>query len=135
MTDKDVKTVRGRCLCGGVAFEATDRIRNVVYCHCKQCRSWHGNYIGYSGCAEKNLRFTSDRTLKWYASSEDAKRGFCTDCGSSLFWKANQSDGICFTAGCLEEPTGITSESHIYVGSAGDSYELTDGLPKYEESD
>ncbi len=135
MPETKTVTARGRCLCGGVAFETTGPARDVVYCHCKQCRASHGNYIGYSACEDGNLIFLSDKTLKWYASSDDAKRGFCSECGSSLFWKSNHSHNINFVAGCLDEPTNLKSESHIFVGSAGDYYELTDALPKYEESD
>ncbi|MEP3246651.1 MAG: GFA family protein [Sneathiella sp.] len=134
MSETKTVTARGRCLCGGVAFEVSSA-RDVIYCHCKQCRSWHGHYIGYSACLKEDLTFLSDRTLKWFSSSGEARRGFCGECGSSLFWQANHSPNINFVAGCLDEPTGLKSESHIFLGSAGDYYELTDTLPKYEESD
>jgi len=33
------------------------------------------------------VTFQSDKTLKWYRSSDWAERGFCGTCGSSLFYR------------------------------------------------
>ncbi|WP_169545927.1 GFA family protein [Sneathiella aquimaris] len=126
---------RGGCLCGGVSFEVKTPVRNVVFCHCKQCRTAHGNFIGYTQSQLDGFHFVSDATLKWYASSKFATRGFCSECGSNMFWQEKGSDTINFTAGCLQEPTHLRSESHIFVGSAGDYYQLNDELPKYDKSD
>ena len=132
MSNEKKPVARGRCLCGGVSFEVTSEIPDVTYCHCKQCRIWHGNVVGYTGCRTEDLTFTSDKTLKWFSSSEKAIRGFCTECGSSLFWKEKETPFISFTAGCLDEPTGLTSKSHIFVASAGDYYEIDDTLQKFD---
>jgi hypothetical protein len=74
--------------------------------------------------------------LRWVSSPEsesEARRGFCCECGSSLFWDAPARDSISIAAGTLEEPTGLRLLGHVYVAYAGDYYELpTDGLPRYE---
>ncbi len=37
----DVAT--GRCLCGAVAYEVRGPLRDVLICHCEECRRWHGH--------------------------------------------------------------------------------------------
>jgi hypothetical protein len=74
--------------------------------------------------------------LRWVSSPEsesEARRGFCCECGSSLFWDAPARDSISIAAGTLEEPTGLRLLGHVFVARAGDYYELpSDGLPRYE---
>ena len=72
--------------------------------------------------------------LRWIASPEsesEARRGFCGECGSSLFWDAPARDTISIAAGTLDEPTGLQLLGHVYVTQAGDYYALPeDGLPR-----
>ncbi|MEH6494345.1 MAG: GFA family protein [Pseudomonas marincola] len=134
MPEEKQKTAGGGCLCGDIRFEVTGKLNPVTYCHCKQCRIWHGDVIGYSGCDRGDLNFLSNGTLQWFHSSTNGRRGFCTSCGSSLFWADETEDYIAITAGCFDEPTGLTATSHIFVGSAGDYYEIHDKLPRHNES-
>lgn len=77
-----------------------------------------------------------DHGLRWFASPDsdaDARRGFCAECGSSLFWDPPHRDTISIAAGTLDEPTRIAVASHWYVSQVGDYYELPDdGLPRHE---
>jgi len=115
-----------------VSFEVTSDLVNVNYCHCKQCQQWHGNFVGYTSCHPENLKFNSEGSLKWFTSSEVARRGFCGDCGSSLFWNRIGSNKISIAAGSLQEPTGLTPNEHIFVEFKGDYYDINDDLPKLD---
>ena len=73
------------------------------------------------------LRLTADSGLRWIESPESethARRGFCAECGSSLFWEAPGRDTISFSAGALDPPTGLRTTKQIYTEYAGDYYEL-----------
>ena len=35
--------------------------------------------------------------------------------------------------GCIDEPTGLALERHIFVAEKGDYYDLRDGLPQADE--
>jgi hypothetical protein len=59
----------------------------------------------------------------------DARRGFCAECGSSLFWHVPGGDRVSIAAGCLDEPTGLQTTEQIWVASAGDYYELDERIP------
>jgi len=120
----------GSCECGGVSFIAHGDTRGVVNCHCSQCLKTHGHVAAYTSVDEKNLEFTSERTLNWYDSSGFARRGFCNVCGASIFWKHNDEDSISISAGMFEQPTGLATVGHIFVATKGDYYDIDDQLPQ-----
>ena len=120
-------SVGGRCLCGAVRFEVSGPLRDVLLCHCVECRRWHGGPTGYTAAPREALRLTGEDLLRWVDSPESnahARRGFCGECGSSLFWDAPDRATISITAGTLDAPTGLRTVKHIYTADAGDWYEL-----------
>jgi len=127
--------IRGGCLCGRVRYEIRGEIRDVVNCHCSKCRAFHGHFAGYTSTARENLVLLSQETLRWYRSvtdeTPDVHRGFCSRCGSSLFWDARGRKTIAVAAGSLEGPTGLRTIGHIWLDQAGDYYHLEDDLPKF----
>lgn len=125
----------GSCNCGGVRYRVDGPLRPVIACHCTPCRKQSGHYVAASGCADEHLTLEADATLKWYAASDTARRGFCGSCGSALFWKRNGSDRTSIMAGTLDEDGGIKLERHIFCADKGDYYELNDGLPVFAQSD
>jgi len=123
-------TVRtGRCLCGAVSYEATGALRDVVVCHCRMCRKAHGHIGAYTASARDALRLVEARGLKWYRSSAQARRGFCSECGATLFWEGDGRDTMSIAAGTLDEPTGLATVLQIHVASAGDYYPVDASTP------
>ncbi len=126
-------TVTGHCACGAVIFEA-DAIRPTpVFCHCSQCRRTSGHYWAASRAALSDFRLTRQDGLKWYDSSDFARRGFCTHCGSSLFYQVNDADHIGIAAGSLDQPSGLAGGRHIFTRFKGGYYDIADGLPQVED--
>jgi hypothetical protein len=124
----------GACLCGGVRFEVRGALRDVIVCHCGQCRRTHGHVAAYTSVAQGDVVFHEESTLKWYASSDEARRGFCNNCGASLFWEPKGEGRLAVAAGCLGTPTGLKTERHVFVHDASDYYEITDDLPSDDAS-
>jgi hypothetical protein len=126
----------GRCLCGAVQFEVRGPLRDVLLCHCLECRRWSGHVFAATSAQKDDLVLLASDALRWIASPEsesDARRGFCAECGSSLFWDAPARETISIAAGSLDEPTGLRTIGHVYVSQVGDYYELLDdGLPRNE---
>src|SRR5207247_5056516 len=77
----------GSCLCGAVRYEVAGPLRDVVECHCAMCRKTHGHIGAYTATPKGSLRLIEARDLKWYKSSENARRGFCSECGGTLFFE------------------------------------------------
>ena len=123
----------GSCLCGAVKFDINGPMADAHACHCTQCRKQTGNYWISSHVADADLKFTQQDGLKWFASSDYAKRGFCKDCGSNLFWKKNDSDTLSVCLGSIDGKTEVRLEGHIYCDSAGDYYVISGG--DYQKSE
>lgn len=125
---------RGSCLCGKVHFETRGPLRGVVYCHCSQCRKQTGHHYAATNVQNDSIEISGEDNISWYAASDFAKRGFCKNCGSALFWKRAISDHISVMAGAFDNPTGLHGESHLFVGDKADYYEIADDLVQYEKS-
>lgn len=127
----------GGCLCESVRYQIKGPLRPVVACHCRQCQKSSGFHVAATNAQQKDLFMLNDVSLKWFTSSDIAKRGFCSQCGSNLFWRQNGSDTISIFAGTLDQPTGLKLVEHIYVADKGDFYSIDDNLPKHQgfESD
>ncbi|MDX1575675.1 MAG: GFA family protein [Kiloniellales bacterium] len=130
MSERAVRA-SGACLCGGVRFEVHGPLRDVIVCHCGQCRRTHGHAAAYTSATRDDVVFHEQSTLKWYASSDQARRGFCGACGASLFWEPQGEGRLAIAAGCLDTPTGLKTERHVYVRDASDYYEIPDDLPHH----
>lgn len=124
-------TARGGCLCGGVRYEALGPLRNVIACHCSQCRKTSGHFVAASQVPSENLRLTESATLRWYRSSASAERGFCARCGGNLFWRetAPEKPATSIMAGTLDPPTGLRIVQHIYTADKSDYYEIDGTTP------
>ena len=119
---------KGQCLCGAVRFRLAGDKRDVVICHCGQCRRWHGHVGAYTRVPISALAVEDERSLAWYRSSERARRGFCRECGSSLFWERIGSGQVSVAAGTLGAPTGLKTGLQIFAEDAGDYYEIDDRI-------
>lgn len=128
MTDSDPApaTASGACLCGNVRYEVTARLRNVVACHCEQCRRQSGHHVAATAVRLSNFRITKDDGLAWYRSSDTARRGFCKTCGGNLFWQGDGDDDISIMAGTLDAPTGLTTVMNIGMAFKSDYYDVPD---------
>ena len=122
-----------RCLCRGIEIKIRDKLRHIINCHCSQCMKTHGNFAAYTSCPENNIDFISKKTLKWYRSSKIAKRGFCSKCGASMFYKRLKSKNISVAAGMFDKPTKLKTMRNIFVGTKSDFYKITDKLPKFNK--
>jgi hypothetical protein len=123
---------KGSCLCGGVSFEVKGNLVGATSCHCGQCRKNSGHYWCSTPTADDTFTLTSSGALKWYASSENAKRGFCSDCGSFLFWKHSDEPEISISMAAFDTPTGLKLSKHIFVADKGDYYDITDGVAQFD---
>jgi hypothetical protein len=132
----DDRRASGRCLCGAVRYEIRGPLRDVLLCHCVECRRWSGHVFAATAARREHLVVLDAGALRWVASPESenhARRGFCGECGSSLFWDAPGRETVSIAAGSLEEPTGLRAVGHVWVSQTGDYYELpSDGLPRQE---
>jgi len=122
--------MRGSCLCADVTFVVSGGPTDVGYCHCSQCRKQSGHFWASATIPLAQINITG--AVRWFASSDFAKRGFCPKCGSFLFWKHNDEDALGFSLGAVDGLTGLHPVKHIFVADKGDYYDIADGLPQEE---
>jgi hypothetical protein len=119
----------GGCQCGAVRFQAQGPLRDVVFCHCSQCRRQTGLYYAATSVPSDALDVTGHVT--WYAASPHALRGFCANCGSALFWELKGGATISIMAGAFDDPAILRGGLHIMVADKADFYAISDGLPQF----
>lgn len=139
VTDTDQQSLTaGGCLCGEVRYEIRGPLRNVINCHCSKCRRTHGHFAAFTAVKRERLTFTKQDGLKWYHSVTDetpnVHRGFCKECGASMFWDPRGGATIAVSAGSLDTTQGLKTIGHVYVSQAGDYYDISDDLPRFEKS-
>ncbi|THD85368.1 GFA family protein [Aliigemmobacter aestuarii] len=125
MTGSDLHRVGG-CLCGAVRFEATLPHLNFGACHCEMCRRWTGSaLLGISVPAE-NVVWTGEDHIATRQTSGWAKRAWCRDCGSNLWFRVTApgpyADQIELPIGLLDDAGGLTMTNEIYIDHKPDSF-------------
>ncbi|HVK91187.1 MAG TPA: GFA family protein [Mycoplana sp.] len=124
----------GHCLCGTVRFRTAGPLREVIACHCSQCRRQSGHFYAATNVKDANLAVEGADNVAWYRATATAGRGFCRTCGSVLFWKGDETDYTSIMAGAFDQPTGLKIACHIYCADKGDYYEIEDGAPQYAQN-
>ena len=84
----------------------------------------HGTCNAKLAAPRDAVRIERNATLHWYASSEKARRGFCTPCGSRLFKDNPGSDRLMVSAGVIDGATGKHIIRNLWEGSKGDWSDL-----------
>ena len=125
----------GHCLCGAVRFRTVGPLREVIACHCSQCRRQTGHHYAATNVRDDALSIEGGENVNWYRASDAAGRGFCRTCGSALFWKGDGTDYTSIMAGAFDQPTGLKMGIHIFCADKGDYYEIADDAPQYAQEE
>ena len=128
--------VSGSCLCGAVMYEGTPSERGIGVCHCKMCRVQSSGPF-FAARFVEGVTLTEQRGLKWSDASDIGERGFCTECGSTLFWRSKSAapGDWAISAGTLpDEAVGDIFE-HIWVDDQPGYYDFTDDTPRRTAAD
>ena len=123
---------KGSCLCGAVAFEVEGELPGPDGCHCTACRKHSGHFFVSADVPRTSLTVHGAENVTWFQSSPKARRGFCSTCGSSLFWDPIGRDWTGIAMGALDGRTNTHLHLHVYMAEKGDYYDITDGVPQFE---
>lgn len=122
--------ITGGCMCGSVRYAVHGPLRQIVACHCEQCRRSSGHFVAATACRRSNFELLSQEALAWYSAVKGFRRGFCNQCGSSLFFEETDGERVSIAAGSLDKPQGLKIAAHIYTDEAGDYYEIDPRVPQ-----
>jgi len=127
-------TREGGCLCGSVRYVVRGPLREILVCHCVECRRWAGRAWTATAARVDDLEIVDPANLRWVsspASEHGAERGFCAGCGGSLFWRIPGGERVSISAGTLDEPAGLRIAAHIWVDHAAEWERLAADVPAY----
>ncbi len=100
---KENVKLKGSCLCKAVSLETTPVDNSVGACHCDMCRRWSGGPLLVMDCGVGNINFTGEQNIKIYESSDWAERGFCSACGTHLFYRLKKQNQYMVPVGLFED--------------------------------
>jgi hypothetical protein len=125
----------GACLCGAVAYEFDHQPGDIAdICHCAQCRRASGAAaLPWVQVPSSRFRVTSG-TPKGFASSPQATRWFCGDCGTPLYMTDVEGRSVGITLGSLNQPEAIQPTVHGWVCEQVSWFSPPANLPRYERS-
>lgn len=124
---------KGSCLCGAIHFEVRGDLPAPTACHCSRCRKHTGHYKAGTDVPRSAVTIRGADKLTWFQSSDKVRRGFCSICGSSLFFDPLYRDWIGIMMGAFDTPTNTKLSMHIFVADKGDYYDIADGLPQNQQ--
>lgn len=125
----------GGCLCGQVRYSVNAEPQICVTCHCKNCQRQAGTALSVIvGVAEDAVEISGE--VKTYNDTGDSgatvRRQFCGNCGSPVFTRLDQPEGMLFIkAGTLDDTSGLKPAFHCYTKSKQNWVELGD-VPGFE---
>ena|SRR6185312_12082258 len=122
----------GSCLCGAVRFTVEGELAGPDACHCTICRKTSGHHYAGTDIPRERVKIEGIDKVTWYRTSERAQRGFCSVCGSPMFFDPFGKDWIGLSMGAFDKPTNTRLAIHIFVADKGDYYDIADGVPQYE---
>jgi len=131
----DQQAITGGCLCGSVRYRVTGSVLWCSHCHCSYCRAAHGAaLVTWFGIQEHDFMLESGKdSIRWYPSSQWSRRGFCPECGTSLFFQSRQSPGQMHVALATTDPgSGIRPTAHVFYDRHVDWLETCDELPRID---
>ena len=130
------KLLQGSCLCGGITYDISAPLTDVINCHCSMCRKAHGAaFRTRASVRTADFTFLSgEELLTYYESSPGEWRSFCRVCGSNMITKFSQfPDVYGFALGTLDIDPEISIECHVFTRYKAPWYTITDDLPQIED--
>ena len=126
----------GSCLCGEINYEVDCFSPEITNCHCGMCRKFHGAaFATYGKVQLKDFRWLEgQKLLTIYPSSSNAVRGFCSLCGSSLYYQiTHQKDQLSIAIGTLDDEPSRPIDNSIFCSSKPKWAKQNSGIPEYPE--
>ncbi|MBS0420331.1 MAG: GFA family protein [Proteobacteria bacterium] len=127
--------LHGRCSCGEVSFTLENTFDYAYYCHCSRCRARTGSaFAAIGGTGIEKLQINAgNKYLLIEGECSDGYGARCGRCYAFLFAAVRGRQYVHVSLGVLSGTPSRLPDHHIYVGSKAPWYQITDGLPQYDE--
>ncbi|MEM9471851.1 MAG: GFA family protein [Pseudomonadota bacterium] len=112
----------GKCMCGAVRFSANAKKPSVVACHCDMCRRWSAGPFMSVSCNE--VAFENSEAIGRIRSSDWAERGFCSKCGSNLFYHIVEASDYQMAAGLFDDQSKLRMSLQLFTDFKPELYDF-----------
>lgn len=131
--DSGVK-IEGGCLCGAIRYSVLAPPFAAEYCHCRMCQKSSGAVVvNWMDFRVEHLTWTLVTPVE-YKSSENVRRGFCAECGSTLsFRDTRHPEYISLTIGSLDDPELVEPTYHIFTESQVKWLNIDDACKRFQK--
>lgn len=124
--------ITGGCLCGACRYETVAKPINVRVCHCRICQKAIGAAFNARVLVPLN-GLTISGPVGWHHSSDSLRRGFCMQCGTTIFSERADQGIVGLTIGSLDEADRFKPTDHIWTSSKQSWLLLPDDMPLHAE--
>ena len=111
--------MNGHCMCNAVTVEVAALGPGMTACHCEMCRRWTGTAFVAVHATGADVAWQGP--VKTGQFSAWAERGWCDDCGTTLFYRIKGDGSYGLSAGLFENAAdhALTGEYYIDQKPAG----------------
>ncbi|ODS24235.1 aldehyde-activating protein [Candidatus Endobugula sertula] len=110
----NVKNAVGSCLCQSVKVKVEEMSLQVGACHCSMCRKWSGAPALSVDCYS-HVTFEGESHISVFNSSEWAERGFCSQCGTHLFYRLKAKNQYIMSVGLFGSHPSFEFDHQIFI--------------------
>jgi hypothetical protein len=130
-----MQPLEGGCLCGAIRYRAISLPIRGVICHCSMCRRHSGApVLAFVHFRAEDFTWLKNTPTR-YQSSDDAQRGFCAKCGSTLSMHEDVlADRVQIAVGSLDEPARVRIDDHVWTEQQIPWFQVADDLPRFAQS-
>jgi hypothetical protein len=130
--------IAGSCLCNAVAYVLHRPPSLMHHCHCSRCRKARAAPHASNAFADvAGFRYTrGESELRTYKVPEARfySSVFCAVCSAPMPRVDHARDKVIIPAGSFDGDPGVRPSRHIFVGSKAPWFEISDGLPQFQEA-
>ena len=127
-------TIEGGCLCQSIRYRVVGTtVYDSCYCHCTTCRKVTGAaVVPWYTTQLSNLTWITHQQPKYYESSPNIQRGFCSNCGTTLTYQRHPNV-IDITICSLDDPNRIIPEYHVWTEDQIPWLHIQDDNPRFRK--
>ena len=85
--------------------------------------------------AAEEVSFNDDANIQRYASSDWAQRGFCKQCGTSLFYFLVPANQYFMSVGAFDDATAFKLNREIFADLQPQGYAFAGDLERWSEAE
>ena len=116
--------LKGQCVCGDVQISAKSEKNSVGACHCRTCRRWSGGPFMEVNCRQA-VTFDGEEHISVFDSSDWAERGFCSECGTHLFYRLKPTGHFSIPAALFDGLKNLKLVEQLFIESKPDYYDFS----------